>query len=85
MKPILIDEFIKDANETQTEVKITIDGNLLTGWQIAKPLNYDSDFLSTKDREEMAKYILEGKAIAIRYFEDLEEDEKVEYVKSKLR
>lgn len=84
MKPILIDEFIKDANENQTEVKVTIDGNLLTGWQIAKPLNYDPDYFSMEDRQEMATAILEGKAIAVRYFCDLTEDEQVEYVKSKI-
>jgi hypothetical protein len=32
----------------------------------------------------MANAILEGKAIAVRYFCDMTEDEQVEYVKSKI-
>ncbi len=84
MKPLLIDEFIKYANENQTEVKVTIDGNVLTGWQIAKPLNYDPDYFSLNDRQEMANAILEGKAIAVRYFCDMSQEEQVEYVKSKI-
>lgn len=84
MKPILIDELVKNAGECHSEVKVTIDGQVLSGWQIAKPLNYDSDFLSMKERQEMADAILAGKAIAVRYFCDMTEEEQVEYVKSKL-
>lgn len=85
MKPILIDEFIKNADECQTETEVTIDGVLYTGYQIAKPLNYDPEYLSIEERQEMANAILEGKAIAVRYFSDLSEEEQVEYVKSKIK
>ena len=84
MKPLLIDEIVTDGNECQTSITVTIDGIQYTGYQIAKPLNYDPNHLSMKDRQEMANAILEGKAIAIRYFEDLTEEEQINYVKSKL-
>jgi len=85
MKPLLIDEFIKDANETQEGTTVTIDGIAYNGYQIAKPLNYDPDYFSLEDRQEMANAILEGKAIAVRYFCDLTEEEQIEYVKSKMK
>ena len=84
MKPLLIDEFIKDANETQEGTTVTIDGVAYNGYQIAKPLNYTPDYFSLEDRQEMANAILEGKAIAVRYFCDLTDEEQIEYVKSKL-
>lgn len=84
MKPLLIDEFIKDANETQEGTSVTIDGEVYNGYQIAKPLNYDPDYFSIEDRQEMANAILEGKAIAVRYFCDMTEEEQIEYVKLKI-
>lgn len=84
MKPLLIDEFINDANEAQECTSVTIDGKVYNGYQIAKPLNYDPDYFSIEDRQEMANAILEGMAIAVRYFCDMSEEEQVEYVKSKL-
>lgn len=84
MKPILIDDFIKDVDVNQTEVNVTIDGKILTDWQIAKLLNYDSDYFSLEDRQEMANAVLEGKAIAVRYFCDMTDDEQIEYVKSRI-
>jgi hypothetical protein len=84
MKPILIDEFIKDANSMSSGTSVTVDGKVYNGYQIAKPLNYDPDFFPMKDRQEMADAVLQGKAIAVRYFCDLSEEEQVEYVKSKI-
>lgn len=84
MKPILIDEFIKDADETHEGTSVTIDGVVYNGYQIAKPLNYDPDYFSMKDRQEMVDAILAGKAIAVRYFCDMSEEEQIEYVKSKI-
>jgi hypothetical protein len=83
MKPILVDEFVKDSNDCQSEVNVTINGKIFTGYQIAKPLNYDPDYFSMEDRQEMANAVLEGKAIAVRYFCDLTEQEQIDYVKSK--
>ena len=87
MKPILIDDFIKQNTEdpTSERTSVTIDGVTYNGYQLAKPLNYDPDYLSLKGRREMANAILKGKAIAVRYFCDLTEKEKIEYVKSKLK
>jgi len=84
MKPILIDEFIKNVDGCQSSSSVTIDGKVYNGYQIAKPLNYDSDYFSYKDRKEMADAVLEGKAIAVRYFVDLTTEEQIEYVKSKI-
>lgn len=84
MKPILIDELIK-KNIVQEGASVKIDNVVYNGYQIAKPLNYDPNYLSLEDRQEMANAILEGKAIAVRYFCDLTEDEKIEYVKSNLK
>jgi hypothetical protein len=64
------------------EFKVNVDGEELIGWQIAKPLNYDPEYLSMEDRQEMANAILEGKAIAVRFFEDLTPEEQSEYVKN---
>jgi len=83
MKPLLIDELLEN-NNIQSEEKVTIDGNILTGYQIAKPLNYNEEYFSYKERIEMAIEVLKGKAIAVRYFCDMTEDEKSEYVKNKI-
>ena len=81
MKPILIDEIRKDLDCTQEECSVIVDGCTFTGWQITKPLNYNKEYTTAKERGEMAKLVKEGKAIAVQFFEDLTEDEKVEYVK----
>lgn len=85
MKPILIDEFIKDISETQESASVLIEGQSFEGYQIAKPLNYEPEYLSIEERQEMANAVLEGKAIAVRFFRDLTEEEKVEYVKSQIK
>ena len=86
MKPILIDDFIKQNTEgsTSERTSVTIDGVTYNGYQLAKPLNYDPEFLSLKERREMANAILKGKAIAVRYFCDMTEKEQIEYVKTKI-
>ena len=83
MKPILIDDLLS-GERTQTQVRVTVDGNPMEGYQIAKPLNYDPEYLKASDRIEMAIAVLTGKAIAVRYFEDLSEEEKEAYVKDKI-
>lgn len=85
MKPILIDDLIKESNDsTQSSHNVTVDGVTYTGYQIAKPLNYEPEYLSMRERCEMACAVLSGKAIAVRYFSDMTEEEQSEYVKAKL-
>ena len=83
MKPFLIDEFLENQN-TSAEFTVDVDGRELQGWQIAKPLNYDPEYLSKKDRREMANAIMKGKAIAVCFFEDLSPEEQAEYVRKRL-
>lgn len=84
MKPILIDDLINDVSN-QSGVSVTIDGVTYNGYQIAKPLNYEPQFVSMSDRRDMVRAILEGTAIAVRYFIDLSEEEQIDYVKNKLK
>lgn len=85
MKPILIDDFIKESNDSpQSSHNVTVDGTVYTGYQIAKPLNYEPEYFSSLERQEMADAVLAGKAIAVRYFSDMTEEEQVAYVKAKL-
>lgn len=83
MKPILIDEFIKEQ-DTSEEFTVDVNGTPMKGWQIAKPLNYNPEYLSKKDRKEMANAVLAGKAVAVCFFEDLSEEEKSKYVIDKI-
>jgi len=83
MKPILIDELVKECCDEEQH-QVTVDGTLFAGYQIAKPLNYTKEYLSMSDRQDMSNAVLEGKAIAVRYFCDLSEDEKTDYVRSKI-
>ena len=83
MKAILIDELIKDQPASES-VSLVIDGKQLAGWQIAKPLNYTKQYTTLKERFIMAKKVLFGQAIAVKFFSDLTEQEKIEYVKTKL-
>lgn len=85
MKPILIDEIKDSLGNCMSECKVEIDGVEHTGYQIAKPLNYDPKYMSKKNRKEMAKAIMDGKAIAVCFFEDLSEEEKQEYIKKKMK
>jgi hypothetical protein len=84
MKPILIDDIQKEFGANTEQFVVKVDGEKLQGWQIAKPLNFDPKYLSVKERKEMADAIMEGKAIAVKFFEDLTFEEQTEYVKNKL-
>ena len=83
MRTILIDELVKDQSTTE-QVSVVIEGKMLEGWQIAKPLNYDKKYTTLKDRFVMARKVLLGKAIAVQFFTDLTEDEKISYVKNQI-
>ena len=78
MKPILIEDLI------QAEFTVDVDGKEFKGWQIAKPMNYDPEYLSLKDRTTMAQAVINGKAIAVCFFEDLSEEDQVKFVKRKM-
>ena len=82
MKAILIDELVKDQSTEQ--VSVTIEGKKLKGWQITKPLNYEKKYTRFIDRFKSAFKVLTGKAIAVQFFTDLSEEEKIAYVKTKL-
>lgn len=82
MKPVLIDDIVKEAN-TQTEVSLMTSGGVrLRGWKIAKPLNYNLNF---RNRLRMACHVFRGKAIAVRYFEDMSEAEIMEYALKRIK
>jgi hypothetical protein len=83
MKVILIDELVKCLSTTE-QVSVLIEGEKLEGWQIAKPLNYEKRYTTLKERFVMAKKVLFGKAIAVQFFTDLTEQDKIAYVKTKL-
>ena len=83
MKAILIDELVKDQ-PASVSVSVVIDGKQFAGWQIAKPLNYTKQYTTLKERFIMAKKVLFGQAIAVQFFSDLTEQEKIAYVKTKL-
>ena len=78
MKAILIDELVKATEQ----VSVVIEGKKLEGWQIAKPLNYDKKYTTLKERFTMAKKVLFGKAIAVQFFTDLTEQDKIAYWRS---
>jgi hypothetical protein len=87
MKAILIDELVKDqpaSESVSVSVSVVIDGKQFAGWQIAKPLNYTKQYTTLKERFIMAKKVLFGQAIAVQFFSDLTEQEKIAYVKTKL-
>lgn len=83
MKTILIDELVKDKSVSE-QVSVVIEGKMFEGWQIAKPLNYNKEYTTLKDRFVMVKKVLLGKAIAVQFFTDLTEDEKISYVKTQI-
>ena len=83
MKTILIDELVKDQSVTE-QASVVIEGKMFEGWQIAKPLNCNKEYTTLKDRFVMAKKVLLGKAVAVQFFTDLTEDEKISYVKKQI-
>lgn len=84
MKPILIDKIQEEFGNTTTEAKAQDDKFVYGGWVFAKPMNYDPEYFTMEERQAMANAVLEGKAIAVCFFEDLSDEDKVEYLKSKL-
>ena len=84
MKPILAEEFIDQHSMTTSQFSVDVDGNEYSGYQIAKPLNFDPEYFSKKERKEMADAVLAGKAVAVCFFEDLTPEEQSDYVKRKL-
>jgi hypothetical protein len=76
----LIDNILKEQDKVDTQASVMIDGVEHIGWVCAKPLNYnyENGFFT---RLRNALKIIKGKAIAIQYFEDLSENEKINYVR----
>ena len=79
MKAILIDNLLDDSDKVTSKFNVEVDGSTMSGYQVAKPMNYNC---SIKTRTIWAKLIMEGKAIAVQYFEDLTKEEQTEYAKS---
>lgn len=84
MKPILIDEIQEEFGSITSGFTVEVDGVKYEGYQIAKPMNYDPEYSTKEERQEMANLVLEGKAIAVQFFSDLTPEEQSAYVKSKL-
>ena len=84
MKTILIDDLLENQS-TQQEQTVIINGTPFKGYQIAKPLNHEKEYISLEERIAMALKVLKGEAIAVQYFNDLTEEEQVEYVKNKMK
>jgi len=86
MKKILIDDLVAENTDggSCAEFRVDVDGNTFSGYKIAKPLNYDPEYSTKKERKEMAQLVLDGKAIAVSFFEDLTPEEQSEHVKKML-
>ena len=72
MKSKLIDDVVElfaGGPQYQAEFK---DENGVThqGWAIAKPLNYDKEYVPEEERKAMAQEVLDGRAIAVHFTED---------------
>ena len=74
MKPILADEF-SSHHSAQTCDKVRYEGTVYEGWHIAKPYSRRNRF---GIRFRHALLVLRGKAIAVQYFHDLDDQEKIE-------
>lgn len=83
MNAVLIDD-IGELTDNQSEFTVEVKGQKMKGYQVAKPLNYDKEYTTKKDRKAMAKLVLEGKAIAVQFFEDLTPEEQNKYVENKV-
>lgn len=70
---------------TSCPTKVTVDGVEYSGYQAAKPMNFDKECMTDEERQEMAQLVLDGKAIAVCYFEDLSEEEQVAYVRENIK
>lgn len=84
-KVILIDNLVKEAGENTSQFNVDVDGDSYQGYQIAKPLNYDLEYTSKKERKAMAQLVLDGKAIAVQYFADITAEQQADYVRNKLK
>lgn len=72
MKSKLIEDIVElftGAPQCHVEFKDK-DGVLHQGWAIAKPLNYDKEYMSEEDRKAMAQEVIDGRAIAVHFTED---------------
>ena len=72
----LIDDIRND--KTMSEAKVSFNGLHYTGWVNAKPINPRG--FRTRIRD--AWKVFRGKAIAVQYFDDLNEEEKINYVQN---
>lgn len=72
MRSIPVEEFLaRNVNAPKKQVNAKDEnGNPIQGWAIAKPLNYDKEYLSEEDRKAMAQEVLDGHAIAVHFTED---------------
>jgi hypothetical protein len=80
----LIDDIDESFNNME-QVTVIIDSKKLQGWQIAKPLNYEKKYCTFIERLKAALLVFKCKAIAIQFFRDLTEEEKIKYVKNKIK
>ena len=76
---MLIDDIKKQG--CQSEASVDIDGIKHSGWVCAKPINPRMWRTRIKD----ALQILKGKAIAVQYFDDLNDDQKYKYITKNIR
>ena len=74
MKPMLIDR-VSSYHSTQSCEKLRYEGQLYEHWCIAKPYSQRFGF---KTRFRHALLVLMGKAVAVQYFKDLSDEEKLE-------
>lgn len=81
MKPVLIDDLIVESH-AQCEINRQLMGVRVRGWKIAKPLNYNFNFF---EKIQLSLHIFRGKAIAVRFFEDLTEKDKDDHIKKNLK
>lgn len=72
MKSELIEDIVERFTEaTQRQVEFKDENGVIhQGWVIAKPLNYDKEYVSEEDRKAMAQEVLDGRAIAVHFTED---------------
>ena len=70
MKSVLIEDII-DFKDSHSQVKFRLeDGTTMQGYAIAKPLNYDKEYLDKKTIDAWIEEIRAGRAIAVHFTED---------------
>lgn len=80
----IIDDII-GYNWAQEQRYEPIEGSLFEAWCIAKPVNYNKEHVSFARRLKSAIKVLRGKAFAVQFFKDLTGEEKITYIKRKLK